>query len=77
MRLPHVQPARVSRHGRGRDRRGRRTSKGGVYFHFPTKEAIFRELVRTTADRLPQGGGAVAEQTEPIARVDAPSGPSS
>ena len=28
------------------------TSKGGVYFHFPTKEAIFRELVKTTADRL-------------------------
>ena len=28
------------------------TSKGGVYFHFPTKEAIFRELMRTTADRL-------------------------
>ena len=48
------------------------TSKGGVYFHFPTKEAIFRELVRTTADRLAaKVEGAVAEQTEPIARADA------
>lgn len=48
------------------------TSKGGVYFHFPTKEAIFRELVRTTADRLAaKVERAVAEQTEPIARVDA------
>jgi len=28
------------------------TSKGGVYFHFPTKEALFLELLRTTADRL-------------------------
>ena len=27
-------------------------SKGGIYFHFPTKEAIFRELMRTTADKL-------------------------
>jgi TetR/AcrR family transcriptional regulator, fatty acid metabolism regulator protein len=48
------------------------TSKGGVYFHFPTKEAIFRELVRTTADRLAaKVEEAVAEQTEPIARADA------
>jgi AcrR family transcriptional regulator len=48
------------------------TSKGGVYFHFPTKEAIFRELVRTTADRLAaKVERAVAEQTEPIARADA------
>ena len=49
------------------------TSKGGVYFHFPTKEAIFREL--DADDRRPAGrqgrarGGA--EQTEPIARADA------
>lgn len=48
------------------------TSKGGVYFHFPTKEAIFRELVRTTADRLAaKVERAVAEQTDPIARADA------
>lgn len=48
------------------------TSKGGVYFHFPTKEAIFRELVRTTADRLAaKVDQAVAEQTDPIARAEA------
>ena len=28
------------------------TSKGGIYFHFPTKESIFRELMATTADKL-------------------------
>lgn len=48
------------------------TSKGGVYFHFPTKEAIFRELVRTTGDRLAaRVERAVAEQTDPIDRADA------
>ncbi len=48
------------------------TSKGGVYFHFPTKEALFRELVRTTADRLAaKVERAVATETEPIARADA------
>ncbi len=48
------------------------TSKGGVYFHFPTKEAIFRELMRTTADRLAaKVERAVAVETEPIARADA------
>ncbi len=48
------------------------TSKGGVYFHFPTKEAIFRELVKTTADRLAiKVERAVAEQTDPIDRADA------
>jgi AcrR family transcriptional regulator len=48
------------------------TSKGGVYFHFPTKEAIFRELMRTTADRLADKvERAVAEQTDPIDRADA------
>ena len=48
------------------------TSKGGVYFHFPTKEAIFRELVKTTADRLAaKVERAVAEQADPIARADA------
>ena len=28
------------------------TSKCGVYFHFPTKESLFLELLKTTADRL-------------------------
>src|SRR3954449_489532 len=48
------------------------TSKGGVYFHFPTKEAIFRELVKTTADRLAaKVERAVAAENDPIARADA------
>ena len=48
------------------------TSKGGVYFHFPTKETIFRELMRTTADRLAgKVERAVAAETDPIARADA------
>jgi AcrR family transcriptional regulator len=48
------------------------TSKGGVYFHFRTKEAIFRELMRTTADRLADKvERAVAEQADPIDRADA------
>jgi AcrR family transcriptional regulator len=47
------------------------TSKGGVYFHFPTKEALFLELLRTTADRL----NAKVERTitpydDPIERAD-------
>ena len=28
------------------------TSKGGIYFHFPTKESILMELMGSTADRL-------------------------
>ena len=47
------------------------TSKGGVYFHFPTKESIFRELMRTTADKLVgKVEKAVAAETEPIARAE-------
>ncbi len=48
------------------------TSKGGLYFHFPTKEAIFRELMRTTADRLAaKVERAVAGAGDPIDRADA------
>ena len=48
------------------------TSKGGVYFHFATKEAIFRELMRSTADRLAaEVDRAVAAETDPIAKADA------
>lgn len=48
------------------------TSKGGIYFHFPTKEAIFRELMRTTADKLvARVERAVGLETEPIARAEA------
>lgn len=47
------------------------TSKGGVYFHFPTKESIFRELMRTTADKLVgKVERAVAEETDPIAQAE-------
>jgi len=47
------------------------TSKGGVYFHFPTKEAIFRELMRTTADKLVgKVERAVAAESDPIARAE-------
>lgn len=48
------------------------TSKGGVYFHFPTKEAIFLELMETTADRLvAKVERAVAEEADPVAQADA------
>lgn len=48
------------------------TSKGGVYFHFPTKEAIFLELMETTADRLvAKVERAVAEEVDPVAQADA------
>ncbi len=48
------------------------TSKGGVYFHFPTKDAIFRELMSTTADKLvAKVERAVALETEPVARAEA------
>jgi len=47
------------------------TSKGGVYFHFPTKESIFRELMRTTADKLvSKVERAVAEERDPIGQAE-------
>ena len=47
------------------------TSKGGVYFHFPTKDAIFRELMETTADKLvDKVERAVAGETDAIAQAD-------
>ncbi|MGD0862073.1 MAG: TetR/AcrR family transcriptional regulator [Candidatus Limnocylindrales bacterium] len=47
-------------------------SKGGIYFHFPTKESIFRELMRTTADKLVgKVEAAVAAESDPIARAEA------
>ena len=49
------------------------TSKGGIYFHFPTKEAIFRELMdddRRQARRA-KVERAVALETEPVARAEA------
>jgi TetR/AcrR family transcriptional regulator, fatty acid metabolism regulator protein len=47
------------------------TSKGGVYFHFPTKEALFLELLRTTADRLvSKVERAMVGVPDPIDRAD-------
>jgi AcrR family transcriptional regulator len=47
------------------------TSKGGVYFHFPTKESLFLELLRTTADRLAgKVERAMAGVEDPIERAD-------
>jgi AcrR family transcriptional regulator len=46
-------------------------SKGGIYFHFPTKEAIFRELMRTTADKLIEKvETAVAAESDPIREAE-------
>lgn len=48
------------------------TSKGGIYFHFKTKEAIFRELMSTTADKLVgKVERAVGTETEPVAKAEA------
>jgi AcrR family transcriptional regulator len=47
------------------------TSKGGVYFHFPTKESIFRELMRTTADKLVgKVERAVGAESDPISQAE-------
>jgi AcrR family transcriptional regulator len=47
------------------------TSKGGVYFHFPTKESLFLELLRTTADRLTgKVERSMAPFDDPIERAD-------
>jgi AcrR family transcriptional regulator len=59
--------------GAGVDEVGRQaeTSKGGVYFHFPTKEQLFLELLRTTADRLVGKVERTIEPYEdPIERAD-------
>jgi AcrR family transcriptional regulator len=47
------------------------TSKGGVYFHFPSKESLFLELLRTTADRLVgKVERAIAGIEDPVERAD-------
>ncbi len=47
------------------------TSKGGVYFHFPTKESLFLELLKTTADRLvSKVERTIAPIPDPIDRAD-------
>ncbi len=49
-----------------------KTSKGGVYFHFPGKQAIFLELLDRTAARLRSKiEEAIAAETDPIRKADA------
>ena len=48
------------------------TSKGGVYFHFPSKQAIFLALLDRTAARLLDNvEEAIASESDPIAKADA------
>jgi len=48
------------------------TSKGGVYFHFPNKNAIFDALLRHAAGLLvARAEAAIDEAPDPIAKVDA------
>src|SRR3990170_1125741 len=48
------------------------TSKGGIYFHFPNKEAIFLALLDRTAARLRDKiESALAAHEDPVARADA------
>jgi AcrR family transcriptional regulator len=48
------------------------TSKGGVYFHFPNKQAIFLALLDRLADLLRERiEAAVSSREEPIARAEA------
>jgi AcrR family transcriptional regulator len=48
------------------------TSKGGVYFHFPNKQAIFLALLDRLADILRERvESAVATHHDPIARAEA------
>jgi AcrR family transcriptional regulator len=48
------------------------TSKGGVYFHFPNKGAIFKALLHRTADLLlDRTEAAMRDVADPVAKVDA------
>lgn len=48
------------------------TSKGGIYFHFPNKEAIFLALLDRTAARLREKiESALAAHEDPVAKADA------
>jgi TetR/AcrR family transcriptional regulator, fatty acid metabolism regulator protein len=48
------------------------TSKGGVYFHFPNKGAIFKALLHRTADLLlDRTEAAMSDVADPVAKVDA------
>jgi AcrR family transcriptional regulator len=48
------------------------TSKGGVYFHFPGKQAIFFALMdRAARQLLARVEEAIERETEPVARAEA------
>jgi len=48
------------------------TSKGGVYFHFPGKQSIFRTLLDLSSKRLLERvETALAREKDPVARADA------
>jgi AcrR family transcriptional regulator len=48
------------------------TSKGGVYFHFPGKQVLFRALLDMSSKRLlDRVEEAIARENDPIARADA------
>ncbi|MFN8533703.1 MAG: TetR/AcrR family transcriptional regulator [Dehalococcoidia bacterium] len=49
-----------------------RTSKGGVYFHFPNKQAIFLSLLDGAAGQLRvRTEAAIAAERDPVAKADA------
>lgn len=49
-----------------------KTSKGGVYFHFPGKQAIFFALMDRAAQQLLRRvEDAIAREREPVARAEA------
>jgi AcrR family transcriptional regulator len=49
-----------------------RTSKGGIYFHFPGKDAIFLALLDRSASLLLRRlSDRIAAEADPIAKVDA------
>jgi AcrR family transcriptional regulator len=48
------------------------TSKGGLYFHFPTKQALFFTLLDRTADLLmSRAEQAIAAEVDPARQIDA------
>ncbi len=48
------------------------TSKGAVYFHFPSKERLFLALIDALAERLLRSvDRAIADVADPLARADA------
>jgi len=52
--------------------RASRTSKGGLYFHFPSKEGLFLALLRYAGQRLlAKVQEAMASAPDPVARAEA------